>query len=126
MQTTLLKSKLHKARVTHAVLDYEGSCAIDGNLLDAAEIHEFEQIQIYNVTNGQRFTTYAIRAEEGSQIISVNGAAAHLASVNDTVIICAYASYSETELTGFKPRLIYINEDNSISHSSNAMPLQLA
>lgn len=126
MQSTMLKAKLHKARVTHAVLNYEGSCAIDGNLLDMAGIREFEQIQIYNVTNGQRFTTYAIRAEEGSQIISVNGAAAHLAGVDDIVIICAYANYSDAELVNFKPRLIYMNEDNSVSHSSNAMPLQVA
>ena len=126
MQSTMLKTKLHKARVTHAVLNYEGSCAIDGNLLDMAGIREFEQIQIYNVTNGQRFTTYAIRAEEGSQMISINGAAAHLAGVDDIVIICAYGNYSEAELLNFKPRLIYMNEDNSVSHSSNAMPLQVA
>lgn len=126
MQSTMLKAKLHKARVTHAVLNYEGSCAIDGNLLDMAGIREFEQIQIYNVTSGSRFTTYAIRAEEGSHMISVNGAAAHLASVDDTVIICAYANYSDAELLNFKPRLIYMNEDNSVSHSSNAMPLQVA
>lgn len=126
MQSTMLKAKLHKARVTHAVLNYEGSCAIDGNLLDMAGIREFEQIQIYNVTSGSRFTTYAIRAEEGSQMISVNGAAAHLADVDDTVIICAYANYSDAELINFKPRLIYMNEDNSVSHNSNAMPLQVA
>jgi aspartate 1-decarboxylase len=126
MQSTMLKAKLHKARVTHAVLDYEGSCAIDGNLLDMAGIREFEQIQIYNVTTGSRFTTYAIRGEEGSCMISVNGAAAHLAGVGDTVIICAYANYSEQELLNFKPRLVYMNADNSVSHSSNALPLQVA
>ena len=126
MQSTMLKAKLHKARVTHAVLDYEGSCAIDGNLLDMAGIREFEQIQIYNVTTGSRFTTYAIRGEEGSSMISVNGAAAHLAGVGDTVIICAYANYSEQELLNFKPRLVYMNEDNSVSHASNALPLQVA
>jgi aspartate 1-decarboxylase len=122
----MLKAKLHKARVTHAVLDYEGSCAIDGNLLDMTGIREFEQIQIYNVTNGQRFTTYAIRAEEGSKMISVNGAAAHLAGVGDTVIICAYANYTQAELLNFKPSLVYMNEDNSVSHSSNAIPVQVA
>lgn len=126
MQSTMLKAKLHKARVTHAVLDYEGSCAIDGNLLDMTGIREFEQIQIYNVTNGQRFTTYAIRAEEGSKMISVNGAAAHLAGVGDTVIICAYANYTQAELLNFKPSLVYMNEDNSVSHSSNAIPVQVA
>jgi len=126
MQSTMLKAKLHKARVTHAVLDYEGSCAIDGKLLDMAGIREFEQIQIYNVSNGERFTTYAIRGEENTGIISINGAAAHKAGVGDTIIICAYASYSEVELLNFKPRLIYMNEDNTVSHSSNALPLQVA
>lgn len=126
MQSIMLKAKLHKARVTHAVLDYEGSCAIDGQLLDMAGIREFEQIQIYNVSNGERFTTYAIRGEDNSGIISINGAAAHKAGVGDTIIICAYASYSEVELLNFKPRLIYMNEDNTVSHSSNALPLQVA
>jgi len=126
MQAIMLKAKLHKARVTHAVLNYEGSCAIDGNLLDLAGIREYEQIQIYNVTNGERFTTYAIRGEEGSRIISINGAAAHKAGVGDTIIICAYASYSEAELINFKPRLVYLNEDNTVSHAANTMPLQVA
>jgi|TARA_Y100001936_G_scaffold254094_1_gene324730 aspartate 1-decarboxylase len=122
----MLKAKLHKARVTHAVLNYEGSCAIDGKLLDMSGIREFEQIQIYNVTNGERFTTYAIRGEDNSGIISINGAAAHKAGVGDTIIICAYASYTEAELLNFKPRLIYMNEDNTVSHSSNAIPVQVA
>lgn len=126
MQEIMLKAKLHQAKVTHAVLDYEGSCAIDGDLLDMAGIREYEQIQIYNITSGDRFTTYAIRGEEGSKMISVNGAAAHKASVGDTIIICAYASYTSSELINFKPRLIYMNEDNSVSHSSNAIPVQAA
>ncbi|GAB3368732.1 aspartate 1-decarboxylase [Spongiibacter taiwanensis] len=126
MQSVMLKAKLHKARVTHAVLDYEGSCAIDGKLLDMSGIREFEQIQIYNVTNGERFTTYAIRGEDHSGIISINGAAAHKANVDDTIIICAYASYTEAELINFKPRLIYMNPDNTVSHSSNAIPVQVA
>jgi aspartate 1-decarboxylase len=126
MQSVMLKAKLHKARVTHAVLDYEGSCAIDGKLLDMSGIREFEQIQIYNVTNGERFTTYAIRGEDNSGIISINGAAAHKAGVDDIVIICAYATYTEAELINFKPRLIYMNPDNSVSHSSNAIPIQVA
>lgn len=126
MQSIMLKAKLHKARVTHAVLNYEGSCAIDGELLDMAGIREYEQIQIYNVTNGERFTTYAIRGENGSRMISVNGAAAHKARVDDIVIICAYASYSDAELVNFKPRLVYMNPDNSVSHSSNAIPVQAA
>lgn len=126
MQTIMLKSKLHKARVTLVELDYEGSCAIDGNLLDIAGIHEYEQIQIYNVSSGERFTTYAIRGEAGSGMISVNGAAAHKAAVGDTVIICAYSNYSEAELLDFKPRLTYLNEDNSISHTGDTIPTQAA
>lgn len=126
MQSIMLKAKLHQARVTHAVLEYEGSCAIDGDLLDMAGIREYEQIQIYNIDTGDRFTTYAIRGEERSGIISVNGAAAHKANVGDRVIICAYASYSEAELINFKPRLIYMTESNAVSHSSNAIPVQVA
>ncbi|HET8903524.1 MAG TPA: aspartate 1-decarboxylase [Saccharospirillum sp.] len=126
MELIMLKAKLHKAKVTHAVLNYEGSCAIGGDLLDMAGIREFEQIQIYNVTNGERFTTYAIRGENNSGMISVNGAAAHKASVGDTVIICAYANFSEAELETFKPRMLYMNDDNTVSHTSNALPVQLA
>jgi aspartate 1-decarboxylase len=126
MQSIMLKAKLHKAKVTHAVLNYEGSCAIDGRLLDMAGIREFEQIQIYNVTNGERFTTYAIRGEDNSGIISINGAAAHKAGVDDIIIIAAYAQYSEAELINFKPRLIYMNPDNTVSHAANALPLQVA
>ena len=126
MYTIMLKAKLHMARVTRAVLNYEGSCAIDGELLDLAGIRENEQIQIYNVENGQRFTTYAIRAEEGSKVISVNGAAAHLASEGQRVIICSYAHYSDSELDQHKPSLVYLQEGNEISHTSNAIPVQLA
>jgi aspartate 1-decarboxylase len=126
MQSIMLKAKLHRAEVTHSVLDYEGSCAIDGEWLDLAGIREYEQIQIYNVDNGKRFTTYAIRAEEGSKTISVNGAAAHQADVGDRVIICAYASYSEAELATFKPRMLYMAPGNVLSHTSNAIPVQVA
>ncbi|WP_458526694.1 aspartate 1-decarboxylase [Onishia taeanensis] len=126
MYTIMLKAKLHMARVTHAVLNYEGSCAIDGELLDMAGIRENEQIQIYNVEGGQRFTTYAIRAEEGSKVISVNGAAAHQASVGDRVIICSYAHYDDREVEQHQPALVYLQEGNTVSHTSNAIPIQLA
>ena len=98
MLRTLLKTKLHRACVTHAEVDYEGSCAIDADLLDLAGILEYEQIHIYNVSNGERFVTYAIRAEAKSRIISVNGAAAHKAAPGDRIIICAYAGLSSQEL----------------------------
>jgi aspartate 1-decarboxylase len=122
----MLKAKLHRACVTHSELDYEGSCAIDANLLDASGIREYEQIQIYNVTNGERFTTYAIRAEAGSRVISVNGAAAHKAAVGDRIIICAYGSYSEAELVRHKPSLVYLDEHNHIVRTGNAIPVQAA
>ncbi|QKT02848.1 aspartate 1-decarboxylase [Ectothiorhodospiraceae bacterium 2226] len=126
MQTIMLKAKLHRARVTHAELHYEGSCAIDGHLLDVSGIREYEQIEIYNVTNGERFTTYAIRASEGSGIISVNGAAAHKANVDDLVIICAYVGLSNQELVNYKPNLVYLGEGNRITRCCNAIPVQVA
>ncbi len=126
MQITMLKTKLHRAHVTHVELEYEGSCAIDGDLLDASGIREYEQIEIYDVTNGERFTTYAIRAEAGSGIISINGAAAHKASVADVVIICAYVGLDQKELASFKPKLIYLNENNEITHTRNTIPVQVA
>ena len=126
MLTTLLKAKLHGARVTHAELEYEGSCAIDCALLDAAGIHEYEQIQIYNINNGERFTTYAIRAEDQSGIISVNGAAAHKANPGDRIIICTYAVLSQQEAAAFKPTLVYLDASNRIKDSRNAIPVQVA
>lgn len=126
MQITLLKAKLHLARVTHSELDYEGSCAIDSDLLEAAGIREYEQIQIYNVANGERLTTYAIRAAGGSGIISVNGAAAHKASPGDRIIICSYAILSQQEAVGFKPRLVYLDEGNRIVRTSSDIPVQVA
>jgi aspartate 1-decarboxylase len=122
----MLKAKLHRACVTHSELDYEGSCAIDSQLLEAAGIREYEQIQIYNLANGERFTTYAIRAEAGSRVISVNGAAAHKADVGDRVIICAYGSYTEAELLNHKPKLVYLDERNRVLRTANTIPVQAA
>jgi aspartate 1-decarboxylase len=124
MQLTLLKAKLHRACVTHSELEYEGSCAIDSNFLEAAGIHEYEQIHIYNVANGNRFITYAIRAEAGSQIISVNGAAAHKASPGDRIIICAYTVLDQKEVANFKPTLVYLNEKNDIINKRHEIPVQ--
>ena len=126
MQRTMLKSKLHRVRVTHSKLDYEGSCAIDEALLEAADIREFQQIDIYNINNGERFTTYAIRAERNSGTISVNGAAARKASPNDLLIIATYASYNEIELEKFKPQLVYVDSDNRIKDQRNAIPVQVS
>jgi aspartate 1-decarboxylase len=126
MQRTLLRAKLHRVRVTRSEPDYEGSIAVDGLLLDAADIRDFERVEIYNRTNGARFATYAIRAESGSGVISVNGAAAHKANVGDIVIICAYGVLEERELLNFRPRLVYVDEGNRISNVRHAMPTQAA
>ena len=126
MHLTMLKAKLHQARVTHSELEYEGSCAIDGRLLDTAGIHEYEQIQIYNLANGNRFTTYAIRGEDGSGMISINGAAAHKASPGDRIIIACYAQLDQKELITFKPKLVYLDEANNITHTGNQIAGQVA
>ncbi|AAZ98008.1 aspartate decarboxylase [Thiobacillus denitrificans ATCC 25259] len=126
MQRTMLKSKLHRATVTHSELHYEGSCAIDESLLEAANIHEYEQIQIYNVSNGERFTTYAIRAARGSGVISVNGAAAHKANPGDLVIIATYATYNELEMARYAPELVYVDAANAIVDTRQTIPVQAA
>ncbi len=122
----MLKSKLHRVVVTHSELDYEGSCAIDTLLLEAANIREYEQIHIYNVTNGERFTTYAIAAEPDSGIISVNGAAARRAAPNDILIIATYANYHEDELLNYHPQLVYVDHQNQIKSQRNTIPTQKA
>jgi|ERR1035437_7129343 aspartate 1-decarboxylase len=126
MQRIMLKAKLHRVHVTHSELHYEGSCAIDDDLLEAADIKEYQQIDIYNVTNGERFTTYAIRAQRGSGLISVNGAAAHKADPGDILIIATYAMYSELELQEFHPQLVYVNEHNRIVAKRGEIPVQAA
>ena len=126
MQRTMLKSKLHRVRVTHSELHYEGSCAIDDDLLDAADIREYQQIDIYNFTNCERFTTYAIRAQRGSGVISVNGAAAHKANPGDILIIASYAMYNELELQKFHPQLVYVDEHNRIVAQRDRIAVQAA
>ena len=126
MQRIMLKAKLHRVRVTHSELHYEGSCAIDDDLLDAADIKEYQQIDIYNVTNGERFTTYAIRAQRGSGVISVNGAAAHKANPGDILIIATYAMYTELELQKYHPQLVYVDEHNRIIAQRDKIPVQAA
>ncbi len=126
MMLTLLKCKLHQARVTHAELHYDGSCAIDEDLLDLAGLREFEQVQIYNITNGERFTTYAIRGERGSGVISMNGAAAHKATPGDQVIIAAYAAMDEVEADRFTPSLVYLDEHNAVRRTAGRIAVQAA
>jgi aspartate 1-decarboxylase len=113
MQITVLKSKIHKVTVTDCNLDYNGSCAIDGDILDKANIYEYEQIHIYNVDNGNRFVTYAICGQEGSGIISLNGAAARLGEVGDTVIICSYGEIHEEKVLDHKPKSVYFKKNDS-------------
>jgi aspartate 1-decarboxylase len=126
MQRTMLQAKLHRVRVTQSELHYEGSCAIDDDLLDAAGIKEYQAIDIYNVTNGERFSTYAIRAERGSRTISVNGAAAHKANVGDILIIATFSIYSELELQKYHPVLVYVDEKNGIVGKRDKIPVQAA
>ncbi len=126
MQITLLKAKLHRANVTHSELGYEGSCAIDSDFLDLAGIREYEQIQIYNVNNGARFTTYAIRAEAGSKTFSVNGAAARLACVGDLLIICTYAQYDAEEAKNHHPVLVYFDTKNDVVRTADEIPVQVS
>ncbi len=126
MQLNILKAKIHRATVTHAELHYEGSCAIDGRLLDISGIREYEQVHIFNVNNGQRFVTYAIRGEERSGIISVNGAAAHRAQPGDLVIICAYGTCDEAEAANYKPTLVYVDRHNLLTHTNLSIPKQVA
>ena len=126
MQITLLKAKLHRATVTNSELGYEGSCAIDSDILNLAGIREYEQIQIYNINNGSRFTTYAIRAEAGSKTFSVNGAAARLACVGDLIIVCTYAQFSSEEAQNHYPDLVYFDVKNNIIRTAVEIPVQIA
>jgi aspartate 1-decarboxylase len=126
MQLSLLKAKIHRATVTHSELNYEGSIAIDGLLLEATGIREFEQVHIWDVTNGARFSTYAIRAEEGSGVISLNGGAARHVQVGDLIIVAAFASMSEAEADVFKPNLVYVGAGNKITHTNHSIPTQAA
>ena len=114
MRRVLLKSKLHRVTVTQTELNYEGSCAIDEALLEAADLREYEQVDIYNVHNGERFTTYVVRAPSGSGTVCVMGAAARLASAGDRLIVAAYASFDESEVAAFKPRIVLVDEKNRI------------
>jgi len=117
LQLTLLKAKLHQAAITEADLEYEGSCAIDSELLAHAGILEYEQIHIYNVTNGERLVTYAIEAPAGSRGICANGAAAHHMRAGDRVIIAAYATMDAAAAERFKPRVLILDENNEVKDS---------
>ncbi|HEX2530756.1 MAG TPA: aspartate 1-decarboxylase [Burkholderiaceae bacterium] len=114
MQRVMLRAKIHRATVTQCDLNYEGSCGIDQNLLEAADIREFEKIELYNVNNGERFSTYAIKAERGSGAIALNGAAARRAHLGDLLIICTYAPMTDEEVEAYQPKIVFVDEKNRI------------
>lgn len=124
MFRTLLKSKIHRVAVTQCELHYEGSCAIDEDLLDASDIAENEQIHIWNINNGERFVTYAIKGERGSGMISVNGSAARRASAGDLIIIAAFAQVHEDQVATHKPKLVFVDEHNRANGSRDHVPVQ--
>ena len=125
MFRTLLKSKIHRVAVTQCELHYEGSCAIDENLLDAANIAENEQVHVWNINNGERFITYAIRGERGTGMISVNGSAARRASVGDLIIIASFAQVHEENVVGHEPKLVFVDDKNQQTGLRSHVPLQL-
>jgi aspartate 1-decarboxylase len=114
MNRTMLKSKIHRCRITDSDLHYVGSITVDEDLLDAADMREFEQVHVVDVDNGARFETYTIAGRRGSGEIKVNGAAARLVHTSDTVIVISYASYDEAELASYEPRVVHVDADNSI------------
>ena len=124
MERVLLNSKLHRLHVTQVELDYEGSCALDTDFIHAAKMTEYERVDIYNVTNGERFSTYLIAAEVGSGTVSINGAAAHKADPDDIIIICSYISMPEDEISEHSPTLVYFNESNEIVDIKSSIPTQ--
>ena len=120
MKLTMLKAKIHRATVTRAHLDYEGSVTIDRTLLEAAGILPYERVEIYNVTRGSRLATYAIEGEAGSGAIEINGAAAHLAGPGDLVILAAYCELTPEEAPTHRPRLVFVDGGNRISETKHA------
>ncbi len=114
MRRTFFKSKIHRATVTHADLEYEGSVTIDEDLLDAAGIWEYEAVHVWNVTRGTRLQTYALKGQRGSGIVCINGAAAHLNKPGDTVILATFAELEESEARSFKPTVVLVNTQNRI------------
>ncbi len=112
MQRIMLKSKIHRAKITRGNLNYMGSITIDRDLAESADLKEFEKVDIYNISNGERFSTYVLYGKRGSGCIELNGAAARRGEVGDLIIIASYAMYSEEELKNFKPSIIFVDENN--------------
>ena len=114
MERQYLNSKIHKAMVTHSNIDYEGSCEIDVALMKAANIDPYERIDIYDITNGERLSTYAIPGKPDTGIIGINGACCHKIKINDEIIICSYTMLNENERVNHVPTIIYVNQSNQI------------
>lgn len=110
----MLKSKIHRATITDADLNYDGSLTIDKELLDAVDLHPYERVMVYNINNGERFDTYAIEGEPGSGVIGLNGAAARKGLIGDQIIIVSYAFFSEDELSDYSPKIVLLNKSNKI------------
>ncbi|HEY6773314.1 MAG TPA: aspartate 1-decarboxylase [Oxalicibacterium sp.] len=115
MQRIMLRAKIHRVAVTQADLHYEGSCGIDEDLLEAADIKVNEKIELYNINNGERFSTYAIKGKRGSGEISLNGAAARRAHLGDLLIICTYGPMSDEEIETYVPKIVFVDENNRIT-----------
>ena len=122
MRRTMLKSKIHRLRVTGADVNYEGSISLDTNLLEAADILPNEQVHVWNVTRGTRFITYAIASEPGTGTVCVNGAAAHLVQPNDVVIVACFGDLDDAEARLHRPRVVFVDDRNQLSHSGPEIP----
>ena len=119
MQVNMLKSKIHRATVVQSELDYVGSITVDEELMEAAGIYEYEKVQIADVDNGNRFETYVIAGEKGSGMICLNGAAAHMVSLGDKIIIMCYAQMTPEEIKDNKPKVVFVDDENQISRCTN-------
>jgi aspartate 1-decarboxylase len=126
MRRTMLKSKIHRGRVTGSDLNYVGSITVDADLLDAADMLEHELVHVLDIDNGARFETYTIAGERGTGEMRINGAAARLVHTGDTIIVVSYAAYDEAELERYEPRVVHVNADNAIVSVDDAVGELLA
>ena len=125
MQRTMCKGKIHRATVTQANLNYVGSITIDADLLEAADIYPYEQVQVVNINNGSRLETYTIAGARGSGVICLNGAAARLAAEGDIVIIISYGQYNELEIRALEPRIVFVDADNHITETKHVPLIEM-
>ena len=126
MARVFLNSKIHKATVTGSEIDHEGSCEIDVSLMKAAGIRPYEKIDIYNLTNGERFSTYVIEGKPETGVICVNGAACHKVNINDKIIICTYINLEKSEYLNHRPKIIYVDNRNKIIEKDSHKKISIA